>query len=180
VSVNDKVKILAISGSLRADSSNNAVISAAKEMEHGQFEISVYKGLGSLPPFDDSKTPSPSVADLRQQIARADAVLVCSPEYAFGVPGILKNAIDWTVSSGEFVNKPVGIITAATSGDKAHASLLLTFSALSASIPEGGSLLLSFIRSKINPQGRINDTDTLRKIEAAITALVAKAQNLKR
>jgi NAD(P)H-dependent FMN reductase len=63
------------------------------------------------------------VFELRNRLNNAHGVLICAPEYAFGVPGILKNLLDWTVGSGEFVNKPLAVITAATRGDKAHASL---------------------------------------------------------
>ena len=101
-----------------------------------------------------------------------DGVLICSPEYAFGVPGSLKNALDWTVSSGEFVQKPLALITAATGGDKAHAALLQTFTALSAKMVENGSLLLPFIRSKMNAEGEIVNPETIHQIEQTALALV--------
>ena len=86
-----------------------------------------YEGLGGIPPFaatpDDNDSPK-TVVELRTMIKEADGVLICTPEYAFGVPGVLKNALDWTVSSGDLTNKPVALITASTGGDKAHASLL--------------------------------------------------------
>jgi chromate reductase len=101
-----------------------------------------------------------------------DAVLICTPEYAFGVPGTLKNALDWTVSSGELVNKPLALITASTGGDKAHAAFLQIFTALSAKIPEDGALLIPFIRSKINAAGEISDAATLDAIQRVMDALI--------
>ena len=171
------INILAISGSLRANSSNNAVIKAAIGYFPEGVNVSLYDGLGALPHFDDSKEPGKEVEDWRNQLRAADGVLICSPEYAFGVPGSLKNALDWTVSSGEFVNKPLALITAATGGQNAHASLLLIFMALSANLPADGTLLLSFIRSKMDGAGVITDTDTLEKIKKVTEALVSTIDN---
>lgn len=169
---NSRKTILAISGSLRENSSNNAVINAVAGMVSDDVDFVIYKGLGTLPHFDDSKAPAAEVLDLRKQLHEADGVLICSPEYAFGVPGVLKNALDWTVSSGEFVNKPLALITAATGGDKAHASLLLTFQALSARLSDETKLLIQFVRSKMDDKGNIKDEATLTAIRAAIDGLV--------
>jgi chromate reductase, NAD(P)H dehydrogenase (quinone) len=131
-----KINILAISGSLRSNSSNNAVINAAVKLAPEDVQVLIYEGLGTLPHFDDSKELAKEVIEFRELLKAADGVLISSPEYAFGVPGVLKNALDWTVSSGEFVYKPLALITAATGGNNAHASLLLTFTALSAQLPK--------------------------------------------
>lgn len=169
---NTRKTILAISGSLRENSSNNAVINVVAGMVNEDVDLIIYKGLGTLPHFDDSKAPAAEVLDLRKQLREADGVLICSPEYAFGVPGVLKNALDWTVSSGEFVNKPLALITAATGGDKAHASLLLTFQALSARLSDETKLLIPFVRSKMDDKGNIKDEATLTAIRAAINGLM--------
>jgi chromate reductase, NAD(P)H dehydrogenase (quinone) len=165
------INILAISGSLRANSSNNAVINAAAQFAPANVNFTIYNGLGALPHFDDSKEPAPEVIDLRNQLRAADGVLISSPEYAFGVPGVLKNALDWTVSSGEFVNKPLALITAATGGSNAHASLLLTFTALSATLPPENQLLISFIRAKMKDD-KVTDPATLKNIESVMLALI--------
>ena len=168
---NSRKTILAISGSLRENSSNNAVINAVAGMVSDDVDFVIYKGLGTLPHFDDSKEPAAEVLALRKQLREADGVLICSPEYAFGVPGVLKNGLDWTVSSGEFVNKPLALITAATGGDKAHASLLLTFQALSARLSNETKLLIQFVRSKMDDKSNIKDEATLTAIRAAINGL---------
>jgi chromate reductase, NAD(P)H dehydrogenase (quinone) len=173
LAADNRIKILAISGSLRANSSNNAVLLAAAGMVGDHVDFTMYKGLGSLPHFDDSKEPAVEVSEFRRLLREADGVLICSPEYAFGVPGVLKNALDWTVSSGELVYKPLALITAATGGDKAHASLLLTFTALSAQVPEECRLLISFIRSKMDASGSVTDTATLQAIQAVMNGLVS-------
>jgi chromate reductase, NAD(P)H dehydrogenase (quinone) len=173
-----KINILAISGSLRADSSNNAVINTVAKMMPEYVGFAIYRGLGTLPHFNDSKEPATEVVEFRKMLRAADGVLICSPEYAFGVPGVLKNALDWTVSSGEFVNKPVALITAATGGDKAHASLQLTFTALSAHIPEECKLLISFVRSKLNENSEVKDATTLDAIQVVVDALVASISKI--
>ena len=165
------INILAISGSLRANSSNNAVINAALNYFPPGVKVSIYEGLGSLPHFNDSKDPATEVTDLRNQLRMADGILICSPEYAFGVPGSLKNALDWTVSSGEFVNKPLALITAATGGQNAHAALLLIFTALSANLTRDTILLVPFIRSKMNSAGVVDNPGTLNDIKNVVLAL---------
>ena len=161
----NKISILAISGSLRANSSNNAVIATAATLVAGEVDFIIYEGLGSLPHFDDSDDPAPEVIAFRKLLGAADGVFICTPEYAFGVPGSLKNALDWTVSTGEFVNKPVALITAATGGDKAHAYLKLTLTALSARVLEETTLLISFIRSKMNTNCEVTDNETIQAIK---------------
>lgn len=105
------INIIAISGSLRSASSNTALLRAAADLAPENVKITIYEGLDKLPYFSpeldgEGAIPPPTVAALRQQIKTADAVLFCTPEYAFGMPGVLKNALDWLVSSGEFVDKP--------------------------------------------------------------------------
>lgn len=77
-----KINILAISGSLRANSSNNAVINTAAELVYDEVNFVIYEGLGCLPHFDDSKDPEPEVIAFRNLLKAADGVLICSPEYA--------------------------------------------------------------------------------------------------
>ena len=141
------------------------MIATAATLVAGEVDFIIYEGLGSLPHFDDSDDPAPEVIAFRKLLGAADGVFICTPEYAFGVPGSLKNALDWTVSTGEFVNKPVALITAATGGDKAHASLKLTLTALSARVLEETTLLISFIRSKMNTNCEVTDNETIQAIK---------------
>lgn len=169
---NKAIKILAISGSLRSSSSNSLIVRAIGNLVPGYVDYIIYDKLGELPHFNDAAEIPASLKDWKEQIAAADGVLICSPEYAFGVPGSLKNALDWTVSSGEFVNKPVALITASTSGEKAHASLLNTLSALSAQVVEDGTLLIPYIRSKLDDKDGIADKATLKLISTVVEALL--------
>ena len=164
-----KYKILAISGSLREGSSNNIIIELISGMVPEHIEYNIYKELSSIPAFDDSD--SEVVNRFRQKIREADGVLICTPEYAFGVPGALKNALDWTVSTGDFDQKPVALITASSVGDKGHASLINTLTALGTDRIEGGSLLISFIRAKLN-NGRFTDKSTEESVRQVVKVLI--------
>ena len=164
----NKIKIVAISGSLRPSSSASAVLRVVAGLVSSQVDFNIFTGLGEIPPFNDSNEVPIPVANFIEHIRKADGVFFCIPEYAFGVPGALKNALDWTVSSTAFSDKPVALITAASSGEKAHAALLLTLSALGTKISEGATLLISFVRSKLNENGEVDDIPTLNAIKKLI------------
>jgi chromate reductase len=170
--------ILAISGSLRASSTNTTLVRAIMRLAPENMEIALYEGLADLPHFSpdlDSDEPPVAVLTLRKSLQEADGVLICTPEYAFGVPGVLKNALDWTVSSGDFWGKPVVAISASPSwggGDKAHASLLLTLTALGANVPETGKLTIPTVNKKLNANGDIVDSETTQALKIVLDALV--------
>ena len=170
---NQPIKILAVSGSLRATSSNAVILEAIEKMVPDGVEFFIYKGVGALPHFDDANDLPIAVSVWRKHLQEADAVLVCSPEYAFGIPGSIKNALDWTVGSGELINKPLALITAATGGDKAHAAMLNVFTALSPTIPPECALVISYVRSKLNAAGEITDAPTLEAVTKLLHQLIA-------
>jgi chromate reductase len=173
-----KIKILGISGSLRFNSSASAILNVVAELVPENVEFTIYTGLAEIPAFNDSNEIPKPVADFINFLSEANGVFFCIPEYAFGVPGALKNALDWTVSSSTaFPDKPVALITAATGGDKAHAAFLLTLKAMSSKIPEGATLLLSFIRSKLNEKNEVKDIATLDSIRVVINSLIRAIQN---
>ncbi len=96
----DKKRVVAICGSTRQHSSNHSLINAITDLSAAHLDIIVYNGIGLLPQFnpdDDGETVATEVAAFRQLLDSADGILICTPEYAHGVPGSLKNAIDWTV-----------------------------------------------------------------------------------
>lgn len=170
----NKIKILAISGSLSKKSSNAQVLQYIAGMIDDDTEFILSDSIRELPHFNPELDTDPlpvTVQQFRKQLKEANAVLICTPEYAFGVPGALKNALDWTVSSGEFVNKPLALITASLSGEKAQAALLQTFTALSANITAERTLLLSFIRSKLDESGNFKnkaDEEAVKKVVASL------------
>jgi len=174
--------ILAISGSLRASSTSTTIIHAIEKLAPEQMNFTLYDGLADLPHFSpdlDGEPPHAAVAQLRQQLQSADGILICTPEYAFGVPGSLKNALDWVVSSGDFVGKPVVAVSSSPSGmggDKALASLVLTLTAIDSTIVEGGIISIAMIRTKMQ-NGEISDAATVEALRSALAAL-AQAINV--
>jgi chromate reductase len=168
-------KILAISGSLRAGSSNHAVLRFFGEMAPVGLKYNIYDGLAQLPHFDpglDNDDPPATVTALRKNLAEADGIIICTPEYAFGVPGSLKNALDWTVSGGSLSDKPLALITASTGGQHAHAALLLILGALNTNVLKEATLLIPFIRSKMDGDGKITDLATVESLKEVFEALI--------
>src|SRR5262245_8570399 len=112
------IHLLAICGSLRARSSNGSLLLTAQILAQEEVEVAICGGLGRLPLFNpdlDEDPGPPAVVDLREQLRAADGVVISSPEYAHGVPGAMKNALDWLVGSGELVDKPVALWNASPS-----------------------------------------------------------------
>lgn len=179
--------IFAISGSLRPESSNTALLRAAQALAPSGFRLTIYEGLAGLPPFDPGleteDAPEP-VQVFRALIRGAEGVLICTPEYAHGMPGILKNALEWTVASGEFVDKPVAALSSspgATGGEKALAWLTQTLAVMSARIVSGISQPIPFGRSRVKSDGGIVDpalAATLREVlDGLARAVEARAQS---
>jgi|SRR6185437_2937089 len=170
------VNILAISGSLRADSFNTIILHTIAASAPSNVHITIYSGIANFPFFSpelDNQNSNTAVNDLRKKIAEADGVLISTPEYAFGVPGVLKNALDWMVSSGELNEKPIFSISASplnTGGEKALSSLLLTLVALGTI--EAGRLSIPNIKNKVNADKKITDAETLSALKAALEKLV--------
>ena len=171
------MNIVAISGSLRAASTNTALVRAAVALAPEGMKVAVYNGLGDLPHFspelDEEDAPA-AVQSLRGMLGGADGVLICTPEYAFGMPGSLKNALDWLVTSGELWRKPVVTLSASPSalgGEKAHAALLLTLSALEAWIVADGSPCIPFVTTKVSKSGDVTDPATAQALRASLDAL---------
>jgi chromate reductase len=167
----EPLQILAISGSLRDKSTNTALLRATAAIAPDNMQFTFYSGLGDLPHFNpdiDNDIPPASVRNWREQLRASDGVLICTPEYGNGVPGSLKNALDWIVSSSEFMSKPTAVISASPTpmgGDKALASILLTLTMLDVKIAEGGTLAIPHIGLKLNKEGVIIDPDTEKNLK---------------
>lgn len=172
------IEILAISGSLRASSSNTAICRAALDLAPDNVGISMYERLGDLPHFNpelDGDDALEAVNDWRTRLKTVDGAIVCTPEYAHGIPGVLKNALDWLVSSGEFVDKPTAVISASPSpdgGEKAHASLVQTLTVMSAKIVAGATLRIPAVSAKLNDRGEVTDAATAQALRLLLDALV--------
>jgi NAD(P)H-dependent FMN reductase len=151
------MRILAISGSLRANSSNTAVLRAMARLAPDGVEVALFDGLAGLPFFnpdlDGDQVPQ-AVAAFRALIGDADGIMISSPEYARGVAGVLKNALDWLVASLEFPNKPVALINTSARATQALAALTLTLETMSARLVREASITLPLL-------GTANDADSI-------------------
>jgi NAD(P)H-dependent FMN reductase len=133
-------RIVAISGSLQAGSANTALVRLAADLSDSRLAVAIFDGLADLPYFNpdlDRDDPPLAVRELRASFGMADGVLIASPEYAHEMPGVLKNALDWLVRSGELYGKPVAVLSAAPSADRggyARAALQRTLTAQGARV----------------------------------------------
>lgn len=167
-----KRHILAICGSTREKSANKDIICAIAKLGEEYLSITNFD-ISTLPYFNQDITDEIApqiVVEFREAISKADGVLICTPEYVFSLPGILKNAIEWTVSTTVFSNKPTALITASSSGVKAHESLLLVMNTLGIKTNEDMCLLISGVKSKLNAEGDVIDGDLTGKLKKLVTA----------
>jgi chromate reductase, NAD(P)H dehydrogenase (quinone) len=134
------MRLLGLSGSLRAASTNTAALKALARLAPDGVEVTLYRDLGALPlfnPDDDEATPPSPVISLRRLVGACDGLLLAAPEYAHGVPGAFKNALDWLVASDVFPGKPVALINTAPRAFHAQSALRETLATMSARlIPE--------------------------------------------
>jgi chromate reductase len=178
--------ILALSGSPRPGSAISHLLRAVATLAPAGTRFTFYEALLSLPLFspeldgEDAFAPAP-VVELRQLIEQADAVLIATPEYAYGMPGSLKNALDWLVSAGSLVGRPVAALSASPSflgGNQAHAGLLLTLTALNAAVVPAATFPVPFVRAKLDANGAILDPAFAEDLRGAVQALVAAVPSL--
>jgi chromate reductase, NAD(P)H dehydrogenase (quinone) len=176
LSIDHPPRLLAISGSLRSASSNTTVLHALQAIAPVGVIVSLYDCLGDLPYFNpdldgEASTPPSSVGQLRTQIGQADGLLISSPEYAHGVPGALKNALDWLVSSLEFPGKPVALINISPRSTFVHASLSETLTTMSASLIADPAFTLSLPRG-LDVAGMLADPQVSQWLHEALDAFV--------
>ncbi len=167
------MRVLAISGSLRAGSSNTAVLRAMAALAPEEVQVVYYTGLSELPHFNpdlDTEIPPSTVGDFRSQLMASDGVLISSPEYAHGVPGVLKNALDWLVRSGELYEKPVAIVNASPRSTHAQASLVETLTTMTARLVPEACVTVALPSKSLDAPGICNDPEISRALLLAITA----------
>jgi chromate reductase len=182
--MNNTISILAVSGSLRSNSSNTFILKAMIAIAPVQVHVYMYNGIGDLPHFNPEieHDQLAAVENWRKHVQAADGVIICTPEYAFGVPGVLKNALDWLVGSGELNRKPVAAISASplvTGGDKALSSLENTLTALGTVKSERTSLRIPFISKKLDAAGVLTDEDTRLQLNDVLSALVGAIEEVR-
>ena len=168
-----------ISGSLRAGSTNTALLRTAQAVAPEGTIALIYEGLGRLPHFnpDDDIVPlHPSVADLRMRIADADALLFSTPEYAGALPGAFKNLLDWTVVGGETYGMPVAWINASgstTGAADAHRSLRTVLGYTGSAIVEEACAHIPVARSAVGSDGLMADEVICRQIADVLRTLAS-------
>lgn len=169
-----KKKILGISGSTKPNSTNSLILNHLQELFYDTLELHIFNGIDKLPHFNpelDEKSLPVEVKEFRELIEKSDGVLFCTPEYVFSLPGSLKNAIEWSVSTTVFSNKPVAMIVAAASGEKAYESLSLILTTIEAILPDRSKLLIQGAKGKIDKEG-IKDATVKKRIQEVITSLM--------
>lgn len=163
-----KKVIFVIIGSASRNSACMKLAEHLRDMSQGSYLFKIYDDLKSLPHFDPElsvSNPPEQIISLRNEIEKADGVLIISPEYVFSIPSGLKNLIEWTVSTTVFSDKPCGLITAATSGIKAHEELKLIMKTLTANFIDATTLLIQGVKGKINDEGNILDQQTSKEVD---------------
>jgi NAD(P)H-dependent FMN reductase len=177
-----------ISGSLRRGSTNTAVLLTARSVLPDGVTATLYDGMAALPHFNpdddrEGEPVDPAVADLRAQIAAADALLICTPEYAGALPGALKNLLEWTVGDAGTYRKPIAWINAAgaaapTGAADAHDSLRKVLGYVHADIIEAACVRIPVPRQAAGADGMITDLAIRQQIATAIETLALEVAAL--
>ncbi|OSQ35325.1 NADPH-dependent FMN reductase [Thalassospira sp. MCCC 1A01428] len=172
-------QVLAISGSLRKASINSTLLRAAQiAADKFCLEIDIYTGLGDLPLFnpDLEGREAQSVLNFRTKLRSCDAVLIASPEYAHGVTGVLKNALDWVVASGEFMGKPVVVLNASGRATIAQAALIETIGTMDATVLHNACLTIALNGKNYSETDIITASDTAPTLQKALDILRTELQ----
>ena len=176
-----RCQILLISGSLRASSTNTAVLRTARAVASDTITTVLYGGMSELPHFNpdddrEGKPVHPAVADLHLAVRAADALLVCTPEYAGALPGSFKNLLEWTVGDASTYGKPVAWINASgpaapSGGADAHESLGKVLGYVGADVVEAACVRIPLTREVVGAEGVIADLALRERIAQVLTTL---------
>jgi chromate reductase, NAD(P)H dehydrogenase (quinone) len=173
---NQMRKIFALSGSTRTNSTNWRILTLIAEQYKEQVSVEIYTDLDTLPHFDPNlkgENIPRIVQEFFEKIKNADGILICSPEYVFSPPAVLKNALEWTVSETILSFKPTALIVASGLGEKTFESLdLILKTLLQEEIPAASKLLIQGARSKINAEGKFSDDQTFTEIKSVVDSLL--------
>jgi len=178
------MRLLAISGSLRADSYNTRLLRIAAEEAPVGIEIELWDGLASIPPYDadlDTDLAPQPVRELRDAIASADGLIFATPEYNSSIPGVLKNAIDWASrprATTSLVGKPAAVMGATTGhfgAVWAQAELRKVLGATGARVVED-EISLALADDAFDDQGQLRDERILDSIRDLLNAVAAEAE----
>ena len=152
---------LAVSGSLRKASYNSAALNALKILAPSHTNIIVFNKLAEIPLFNPDREGEiiPALEELRTLLAKADGLIISSPEYAHGISGVLKNSLDWLVGGFEFVNKPIMLINTSPRANFALNSLREVVVTMSGVIVENSCISVPLLGSNLNSQEIVKHTE---------------------
>ncbi len=175
-----KLALLALSGSLRTESYNSAAIGALEELSPDHIEITV-GDVGMLPIFnpDLEHTKIASVEQLKDSLARSDGLVIASPEYAHGISGPMKNALDWLVSGDEFPGKRVMLINTSPRAIHAEQALREVIRTMSGIVVERAYVSIPLLGSNLNKSGIIQNTDLASALRAGLIEFCESINNHK-
>lgn len=153
-------KVICICGSLRGESSNMGILLALKELSSSRLDVEIFKGLDKFPHFNPDLTETDIVLKFKNKLKEADALVISTPEYAHGIPGCLKNALDWVVRDESFPGMKVGLIIGAT-GDGIYVkeSLGEVLRTMSAELKDQNIINVSGVQNKVKHNGVVLDND---------------------
>ena len=166
----NNIKIVAISGSLRKASYNTAVLEALKQMAPEYVEI-IIGDIGTLPLFNPDREGEfiPALENLKSSLAEASGLIIASPEYAHGISGPMKNALDWLVSGVEFPNKPIMLINTSPRASHAAESLREVLKTMSGVIIESACLSVPLLSSGLDKNGIVANPAICAMLKASLS-----------
>jgi chromate reductase len=167
------MKVLALSGSLRAASINSMLLRAMARLAPAGISVSVFQGLGELPLFDpDREADCPArVAEFQRLVAESDALIIASPEYAHGVSGTIKNALDWLVGFEAFASKAVAVLNASPRAHHADSALRETLRTMAANIVESASISIPLLGANLSESAMMVTPSVVSAIRESLEAL---------
>jgi chromate reductase, NAD(P)H dehydrogenase (quinone) len=167
------VRILGLCGSLRSASLNAALLRTAVRVAPQGVQVQLLPGLGELPLFNPDLEPAPprGVLELRRAVDVADALLIASPEYARGVSGTIKNALDWLVSHEGFVGKPVALLNASPRAHHALAALRETLRTMSATLVDEACVSVPLLGAGLSEEAMAGTPQVTLPLLRALAAL---------
>jgi chromate reductase len=169
------MRLIAISGSLRAASHNTSVLRAARRLAPASVEIQLFEGIDQLPFFNsdlEAERLPEEVVRFRAVVRAADGLLISSPEYARGVSGVMKNALDWLVGDEEFAGKPVALINTSPRATHALAALTVTLETMSAQLIKDASITLPLLGTANDADGIAADPELAGALRNALESFV--------
>jgi chromate reductase, NAD(P)H dehydrogenase (quinone) len=176
------MRVLAISGSLRRASTNTAALEALARFAPEGVKLLLYRDLAKLPPFnpdddiEDKPKPEP-VETLRALVDASDALIIAAPEYAHGLPGALKNALDWLVASETFAGKPTALINTSPRAFHAQSSLREILSTMAARLTPEAFASISLTGKTVTVEDILADTVCTRRLRECLEALISATRS---